>query len=1108
MLKSFRCAIGAVAACLLLFLTAAPASAQSLQSRCSGCSGWWDLNSGASPANLPPGGEGDVTLLAENLGDAGLSSAVTLTDKLPAGLTAQSVSLGFGVLGEQQPFYGVLFCQVQPQEVTCTLPEELVPQFLATPYSHIEASISVSVAGGAKSGEVNEVSVSGGGISSASTRAPITVSSQATPFGVERYELRPENANGAIDTQAGSHPFQLTSVINLNQTSEPRYPPAAVKDLRFNLPAGLIGNPTPFRQCSLTKFTANAGEGQNFCPDNTVVGVASVSIAYPVGGVPSTFAVPLYSLTPTVGEPARFGFDVSADPVYLDTSVRTGSDYGVTVTVPDITEVAGFISSRVTFWGVPGDPRHDSVRGWNCISPQEHAPACTATEEASPPPLLTLPTSCEGAQLSNVETDSWEQEGVFLAPVQYTLQDVFGQQLGMDGCNQLPFAPSISVAPDGQAGSTPTGLSIHVRVPQESALNGNGFAEGEVRDTTVKLPEGVTLNSAAADGLQACSESEIGYLPAESSPPDELKFTSGLPQPFCPEASKVGTVTIKTPLLPNPLEGAVYLATQEQNPFRSLLALYIVAEDPISGTLVKLPGEVLPDARTGQLTSTFENTPQLPFEELELHFFGGERAPLSTPTHCGSYTTEASFTPWSSSTPVHSISSFNITSGPNGSACPGAALPFDPSLNAGATNIQAGAFSPFTMTMSREDGQQNLQAIKLQMPAGLSGMLSSVTQCGEPQADRGTCGPESEIGETIVSVGLGGDPYTVKGKVFITGPYEGAPFGLSIVTPAVAGPFNLGTVVVRAKIEVDPHTAALTVTSDSSGPYAIPTILDGIPLQIKHVNVTIDRPGFTFNPTSCEKTAITGALTSAEGSSSSLAVPFQVTNCASLAFKPGFLAATNAKHTRKDGARLQVTVSSHSGDANIASVRVELPKKLPSRLSTLQQACTEAQFAADPAGCPAASVVGNAVVHTPVIASPLKGPAYFVSHGGAKFPELIIVLQGEGVTVELNGETFISKAGITSSTFKTVPDVPFSSFQLTLPQGPHSALAATGNLCGGTLAMPTRIVGQNGALIERNTKIAVSGCAAARKKGKAGPGKRRKRSQRRRSRQHKHKAGK
>jgi hypothetical protein len=547
----------------------------------------------------------------------------------------------------------------------------------------------------------------------------------------------------------------------------------------------------------------------------------------------------------------------------------------------------------------------------------------------------------------------------------------------------------------------------------------------------------------------------------------------------------VGTVEIKTPLLPNPLVGAAYLAAQNANPFGSLVAIYIVAEDPVSGTLIKVAGEVKPDPVTGQLVSTFENTPQLPFEDLKLHFFGGSRAPLGTPSACGSFTSTAVIQPWSGNQPAESSSAFGITSGPDGSPC-ASPLPFNPELTAGSPNIQAGAFTPFTTTMSRADGQQNLQGIQLHMPPGLSGLLSGVKLCEEGEANAGTCGPESLIGETIVSVGLGGNPFSVRGgRVYITGPYKGAPFGLSIVNPAKAGPYDLGKgacdcVVVRAKIDVDPTTAALTVTTDNTGPYRIPTILEGIPLQIKHVNVLINRPGFTFNPTNCSKMAITGSLQSAEGAASALSVPFQVTNCAALRFTPKFSVSTSGKTSKALGASLTSTVSESTGamgtQANISLVKVELPRQLPSRLTTLQKACLAAVFNVNPADCPSASVIGHAKVITPIVPVPLEGPAIFVSHGGEAFPSLTIVLQGYGVTVDLVGTTFIDKHGITSTTFKTVPDTPFSTFTLTLPEGKFSALAANGNLCTSKLVMPTEFVAQNGAKLKQNTSISTTGC--------------------------------
>jgi hypothetical protein len=1042
---------------------------------------WWQLDSISVPGNLPPGGTGTLVVSASNLGDAeidGSSAKVTLRDVLPSGLVAKSVVAKVSGVAGLIGLRGQVECSVVSGSLVECVFEGTLP-----PYEQLEAEIAVEVLAGAKSGESNEVTISGGGAAGVSLKRPVVVSSAPTEYGVSDFEQTVSNEDGSLDTQAGSHPYGLTTTFDLNRTAVAPFQPAMPKDLNFDLPPGLIGNPTPFPQCSDAQFEKNV-EGQsgfyNECPADTAVGVATVTIHQPGFSELLTVSTPVFSLKPSVGEPARFGFQSLVAHVILDTSVRTGGDYGVTVSSDNVTQITSFLGAQVTFWGVPGDPIHDQSRGWQCITGglwglvYPVLGPCNAQKQSSPPPFLSLPTSCTGPLETTMSTDSWQAEGNFTAPLASLSEP------SLDGCNRLPFAPSIGVAPDGQAGSSPSGLTVGIHVPQDALLNTTGLAEANVKDTTVALPAGVVLNPAAADGLEACSEAQVALSQDVMA--------------SCPEAAKVGTVEIKTPLLPNALTGAVYLASQDANPFGSLVALYIVAQDPVSGTLVKVAGEVKPDPVTGQLVSTFKDTPQLPFEDLSLHFFGGSRAPLGTPASCGSYTTRAAIAPWSGNVPAEPSSVFQILSGPNGSAC-ASPLPFNPSLTAGSTNIQAGAFTPFTTTMSREDGQQSLQGIVLHMPPGISGLLSSVKLCGEPQADQGLCGHDSEIGETTVSVGLGGNPFSVKGgKVFITEGYGGAPYGLSIVNPAKAGPYDLerGTpcdcVVVRAKIEVDPITAALTITTDNTGPYKIPTILGGIPLQIQHVNVLINRPGFTFNPTNCNPMSITGTLSSTEGATSALSVPLQVTNCATLAFKPGFKLSTAGRTSRANGASLHVKLTypkaPFGSQANIGKVKVDLPKQLPSRLTTLQKACPDSTFNANPAGCSPQSRVGEAKATTPLLPVPLTGPAYFVSHGGAKFPELVIVLSGFGTTVQLHAETFISPAGITSSTFRTVPDVPVGTFELTLPQGKYSALAANGNLCKTTLKMPTAFTAQNGATIKQNTPISVTGCPKHRVKKK------------------------
>jgi len=513
------------------------------------------------------------------------------------------------------------------------------------------------------------------------------------------------------------------------------------------------------------------------------------------------------------------------------------------------------------------------------------------------------------------------------------------------------------------------------------------------------------------------------------------------------------------------------------------------------GVQVKLPGQVeLGEAgvgnglQSGQVRIVFDEVPQLALSEVKLSLFGGPRAVLQTPPACGTYTTTSRLTPWSGTPAIAESSSFELDAGPDGGACPSGR--FSPSFTAGTTDARAGAFSPFEIAFSRQDGEQHLGGIRIVAPPGLLAALGSVARCPEPQASNGECGVASEVGEASIAAGPGEDPISLEGKIYLTGPYAGAPFGLSIVVPAIAGPFDLGDVVVRTRIEVDPHTAQLTIASGVGGE-GIPSILQGVPLDIRTVEITLDRAGFSFNPTSCAPLAVTGTLFSASGTSVAVSNPFAAVNCAKLPFKPKLSALTHARTSRANGAYLHVKIVSGPGQANIGKLKLDLPKQLSARLTTLQQACTAATFEANPANCPAASDVGTATVVTPVLSRPLIGSVHLVSHGVAAFPDLEIVLRGGGITLELDGETSIRK-GVTSESFRSLPDVPLSTFDLVLADGPHSLLGANlpakakGRMCRQSLAMPVAITGQNGAEIHEKVRIGVSGCPRSAKARNAG----------------------
>jgi hypothetical protein len=875
------------------------------------------------------------------------------------------------------------------------------------------------------------------------------------------------NQDGTPDVQAGSHPFAFTTTLAVNtEVREGKIAPADgdQQNIEVSLPPGLVGDPSATPQCSLEQFRAEPKNNllgfREDCPDTSQIGIAELYFGS------ARFWPEVYNLVPQRGYPAEFGFRVLGVPVVLVPRVRTGGDYGITTTFADVPDALAVVEGKLTLWGVPNDPGHDAERGqcWGSTGYEAGRPEggeCSVIGVSRP--FLSLPTSCTGPLRFSARVDSYEDPGVYSAARATTP--------ALTGCDKLAFAPDVIAQPEPAQAASPSGLSVEIQVPQTYG-NPDGLAESNLKDTTVTLPAGVTVDPSAGDGLAGCSEEQFGL--------------HDVSEPACPEASKVGSVEVTTPLLENPLRGAIYFAQQGNlpgngsNPFGSLLAIYLTVKDPQSGVLVKLAGEVTPDPITGQLVTRFLENPQVPFSSLRLSFFAGPRAAIVNPPLCGSYTTSTEMTPWSGGAPSTPSWTFQIDSGPGGSPCT-ATQPFDPQLVSGTVSNQAGAFSPFSLTFFRSDGEQNLARIQVTTPPGLLGTLSRVSLCGEPQAQQGTCGPESEIGHVTVGVGAGSNPYYVTGKAFLTGSYDGGPYGLSFVVPAIAGPLNLGTVVVRAAVNVNLETAALTVTSEP-----LPQVLQGVPLHIRAVNVALDREHFIFNPTNCNPMAIDATLTSALGASIPVATRFQATNCRALSFTPKFTVTTSGKTSRVNGASLDARIQVPAGaQANFAKVKVDLPKQLPSRLTTLQKACSAQVFEANPGGCPAASAIGIVRANTPLLPVQLTGPVYFVSHGGEAFPSLVVVLQGYGVRVDLTASTFISKAGITSSTFNAIPDVPVSSFELYLPEGRYSALAANGNLCTSRLMMPTAFVAQNGAEIHESTPIGVTGCAKAKIRTKA-----------------------
>jgi uncharacterized repeat protein (TIGR01451 family) len=1019
----------------------------------------WTIDSFAAPTNFSANQNAECSsgncdsywVTATNAGSEPTDgSMVTLADTLPAGLTVHKVSLfwsgavRFGLEGGTDLGF---FCSTT-SPVQCSLPFEIAPD------DRLKLVIDVTIDDPNASGLLppNVASVVGGGAPEASVSRQNAISSEPPSFGVSNFSFYAAGLDGAADTQAGDHPYELTTTIGLNNDIRVSATSSTIdtsvhdlKDVVADLPLGFIGSTLAAPMCTFAQLSSNQ------CPLDTQIGHI-LTEPENITGVNG----PIYNLVPERGVPAEFGYvdAIQGSHIFYVRVVPTPAGYVIQATNPDIPQnIMSHII--VTFYG---------------------APAVKDGTGNAQVPMFTNPTGCAAGPLrASIHLDSWQNPGRynvdgtpdFSDPKWASAESVSPP---VTGCNAVQFSPELGAQPTTNMADTPSGLDFELKLAQTE--NMGTLATPPLKKAVVTLPPGFTVDPSAGDGLAACSIAQIGWVG-----PSTMNFDPAAPS--CPEASKIGSLELSTPLLPNMLTGALYLARQEENPFKTLLAAYVVVDDPVTGVLIKIAGQFLPDPQTGQLTAVFDENPQLPFNDLKLHFFGGPRAELATPESCGTFTTTSALTPWSAP-----------DSGPDGTPSDsflidaGCVNGFSPSFTAGSTNLQAGAYTPFVASFSRSDTDQELAGLTVDLPPGLLANLTGVPSCSDADASAGTCPAGSQVGTVVTGVGPGPNPLFVSGKAYLTGPYNGGPYGLAIVVPAVAGPFNLGTVVVRQSIRVDPTDAHVTDVSDP-----FPTIIDGIPLRLRRVDVRLERPNFTFNPTNCSKLGFTGGLSSTQGASSAVVASFQVTNCATLGFKPQFKVSTVGRTSRAKGASLSVRLTyskvPFGSQTNIKSVKVDLPKQLPSRLTTLQKACPDNVFNQNPATCPAASRVGTATATTPILEATLSGPAYFVSHGGAKFPELIIVLSGQGITVDLHGETFISKAGVTSSTFRQVPDVPIGTFTLTLPQGSNSALAANGNLCAGKLTMPTAFTAQNGAVLRQSTAISVTSCAKHKAKKKA-----------------------
>jgi hypothetical protein len=842
---------------------------------------------------------------------------------------------------------------------------------------------------------------------------------------VDSFDYSATNADGTASQQAGAHPFQVSTAFMLPKDSQ-QLPEESVRNLSVDLPVGFVGNPTAVPTCEEWQL-ADSGN----CPLNTQVGY--ISLRAP-SALPDLLQFPVYNMKAPDGVPAMFGFYAINVTVHLRAAVRSGGDYGITITLKDLPQTLPWTESTATFWGVPADPSHDGMRG-TCLT--LFGPSGDSCPSQGPrTPLLTNPSACSPVTTAIAHVDSWQNTGTF----DTTEGNNHGTDgsAGITGCDRLPFAPTITARPAVRTAGSPAGFSVKLHVPQND--NADGLATATLDRAVVTLPQGVSVSPSSADGLGACS-------------PGQIRLNDGS-MPDCPDSSKIGTVRIDTPLLNDPVAGSIYLAQQSINPFNSLLAIYIAAS--ADGVVIKLAGHVEPDPVTGQLKTTFDHNPQLPFSDFELTFRDGPRAALANPKTCGNYTTTAELTPYGGGPTVTSTDTFAIDAN--------CSHGFSPSFEAGTTTPGGGAATSFSMNLRRTDIDDELSTVSLTMPPGLLGNLKDIALCPDSAASAGTCGAASRIGTTTAGSGPGPNPFYLGGGVYLTGPYKDAPFGLSIVVPAVAGPFNLGLVVVRAAISVDPKTAALTVVADP-----LPTILQGIPLRLRDVNVTIDRPGFMFNPTNCAPSQITGTIGSASGAKIAVASRFQAGNCAALGYKPGLTMALSGKGQTTD--HKHPTLTAHlvprPNDANSRQVTAKLPLALALDPDNANGLCEPEEAAVNK--CPAKSIVGSAKALS-ILHVPLSAPVYFV-HGFridpkskrriATLPKLYIPLAGEGVRIDVNASSDVVDDRLVT-TFDNLPDAPLRSFDLTINGGSHGVLTVSGtDICKGNQESDVEMTGQN-----------------------------------------------
>jgi hypothetical protein len=1051
----------------------------------------WSISGASSPTNFSASTTFDTAnggpvyvVIARNVGNGPTNGSFVVSDTLPAGLlpsTKRQVRGHYG--GTEGATTPLANCGFVGQIASC---EGSTPAL--RPGEVLEMQVPVAVEVDASGSVTNEVAIAGG--EAAAVRSVVTtpISEASAPFaflsGREGFSTNATDVRGLPVTTAGAHPAELNVELGFPTYSAPENPnvPTArtlratgggLRDISTVLPPGVVANPLAAVRCTEVELEKEE-HGATGCPSASQVGTIVLPVS--LGVTPGPFVRAVYNMVAPSGSAGELAFEVvEGTYVHLLASVKSGGSYEIAAQASDVLAKVPVSGAQVHLWGSPSDASHDGARE-PCLSSSDRTRNCEVPRTNLA--FLTMPSACSGPLVSASTADSWLEPTAFKTASAVTT-DAEGTPIGVGDCSSLAFEPSMTVEPESHSTDTPSGLAVGIHIPQGEEYESGGSearSPSTLKDVTVTLPTGLTVNASAADGRQACAPGQIGLVTAVGQMP--IRFDES-PE-TCPNSSKVGTASVETPVLDHALPGAVYLAAPHANPFGTLLAVYLVVEDPATGIIAKLPGRVEADSKSGQLTATFAENPQLPIEDVHVEFFGGPRAALATGPVCGRYEANASLSPWSGNPASVIPLAFSLDHGTGSAPCAGSEgqLPNSPSFQAGTTSPVAGTYSPFVLHLTRSDGSQRVSALNVTMPLGLTGKLVGIPYCPESAigaAERkagveeqasASCPAASEVGTVTVGAGVGQDPYFVTGRAYLAGPYKGAPLSLVIVTPAVAGPFDLGTVVVRSALFVDPLTAQITVKSDP-----LPTILQGIPLNVRSISVDINRSGFTLNPTSCESTAVGGEVVSTTGATAKVGAPFQPGGCARLAFKPKVTLSLKGATKRAGHPALKavVTYPKQGLYANIARAQVSLPHSEFLDQGNLNRVCSQGDLKAGT--CPAKSIYGKAKAWTPLLEKPLEGNVYLAVGFGYKLPALVAELNGQ-IRVLLKGKVDTDKQKGIRTTFESVPDAPVERFVLEMKGGAkYGLLENSENICRKAQKAGASFRAQNGLVKSLSTKI-------------------------------------